>query len=248
MMPKSKIAIIAMLFALAIVTVENACTKEIRAGKELDVRKPALDKEGRFWVYKDGKTLKGEKKDDNIKPIPPYGLPFSPYAWMPAESEKMIGEKGLNLEHQQNPYKGKMCISVTVNWKNPYWVGVGFVSGPDKTMKGGPWWAKTQDGWYYALSGLKKKKFVFHLRGENGGERLQWKVGFLCREKYGDSIKPFPVQSKWITLKKEWTRYELDLKKKDLSRICSLCFVLSQSQQTDPGAPVVFYIDEVYFE
>ncbi|MFQ6116328.1 MAG: hypothetical protein ACE5NG_19900, partial [bacterium] len=148
---------------------------------------------------------------------------------------------------QQNPHQGKMCIAVTINWANPYWVGVGFVSGPDKTMKGGPWWGKTPDGWYYDLSGLKKKKFVFHLRGENGGERVQFKVGFLGQEKYGDSL-PFPVQSKWLTLKKEWTRYELDLKKQNLSRVASLCFVLSQAQQTDPEAPVVFYIDDVYFE
>lgn len=167
-MISKSIAIITMLL-LAFMVIGNSLAEE------LDVRKPVLDKEGRFWVYKDGKTLKGEK-DDGIKPVPPYGIPYSPYAWMPAESEYMLGENGVNLEHKQNPYEGEMCIAVNVKWLSPWWVGVGFVSGPDKTMKGGPWWAKTNDGWYYDLSGLKNKRLVFHLRGENGGEKVQFKV------------------------------------------------------------------------
>ena len=203
-----------------------------KAWADLDVRKPLLDKEGRFWVYKDGKTL---------KPL------ISPYGWMPAESAKMLK---LNMEHADNPYGNKgMCIAVIVNWCSPWWCGVGFISGPDNTMKkkGGPWWGKTPDGWYYDLSGLKKKRFVFYLRGEQGGERVQWKVGFLSGENYGDSLK-FSAETKWLTLEKEWTRYELDLSKQDLSRVCSFCFVLSQAQQSEPEASVSFFIDNVYFE
>jgi hypothetical protein len=105
----------------------------------------------------------------------------------------------------------------------------------------------TPDGWYYNLTGLKKKRFVVHMRGGRGGERVQWKVGFLGAEKYGDSL-PLPAQTKWLSLGKEWTRYELDLSKVDLSRVCSLCFVLSQAQQSEPNAPVSFFIDDCYFE
>jgi len=200
------------------------------------VRPPVLDKEGRFWVYKDGSTLE--------PPVPPYGLPFVPYAWMPKESAEMLE---LNLKCTENPHKGKMCISVTIHWQSPWWVGVGFVSGPDKTMEGGPWWGKTPHGWYFDLSKLKKKRLVVHMRGERGGERVQWKVGFLGAEPYGDSLR-FPAQSKWITLTPEWKRYTVNLSRADLSRVCSLCFVLAQAQQHDPAAPVRFYIDEVYFE
>lgn len=209
-----------------------------------ELRKPFLDKEGRFWVYKDGKTLKGE----GLRPIPPYGIPFCPYGWMPKEAADMLGENGVDLESKEQPFEGEMCIGVKLEkWTSPWWLGVGFMSGPDETMKGGPWWGKTKDGWYYDLSNLKEKRFVVHMRGNQGGERVQWKVGFLAGEKYGDSMR-FPAVTKWITLKKEWVRYELDLSKHDLSRVCSLCFVLSQAQQTDPDAPVIFYIDSVYFK
>lgn len=226
-----KIAIGVLLLVLAIMLP--------KAWADLDVRKPLLDKEGRFWVYKDGKTLK--------PPVSPYGIPYSPYACMPAECAKMLK---LNMKHAENPHGGKgMCIAVTVDWCSPWWCGVGFISGPDSTMKKkeGPWWGKTPDGWYYDLSELKKKRFVFHLRGKRGGERIQWKVGFLSGEKYGDSLKS-SVETKWLMLEKEWTCYELDLSKQDLSRVCSFCFVLSQAQQSKPEAAMAFFIDDIYFE
>jgi len=202
----------------------------------LDVRKPPLDKGGQFWVYKDGTALEPS--------VPPYGIPYVPYGWMPAESAEMLN---LDMEHTENPHSGKMCIAVEVKWDAPWWCGVGFISGPDSTMPKGPWWGKTPDGWYYNLTGLKKKRFVFHLRGERGGEKVQWKVGFLAGEKYGDSLS-LPAVTKWLELKKEWERFELDISKEDLSRVCSLCFVLSQVQQPDKEAPVVFYADDLYFE
>lgn len=216
----------------------------ICGSEEEKIRKPPLDKQGRFWVYKDGLTLMDKKL--GVKPVSPYGIPFAPYAWMPEAASEMIQ---MTLEHKDRPYEGDMCIAVSVTWKNPYWCGVGFVSGPDKGKPGAPWWGKTDHGWYYDLSGLKKKRFVIHMRGENGGERVQWKVGFLCHEKHGDSLT-FPAETKWLKLEAGWTRFELDLRKKDLSKICSLCFVVALAEQevSDADEPVTFYVDSVYFE
>jgi hypothetical protein len=211
---------------------------------KLDVREARLDNQGRFWVYKDGKTLQDKKLD--LKPVPPYGIPYSPYAWMPEPATRMMQ---MTLEHKDKPYEGEMCMAVSIKWEDPLWCGVGFVSGPDKGKPGAPWWGKTPDGWYYNLSTLKQKRLVLYMRGANGGECVQWKVGFLANEKYGDSLT-FPVETKELKLETQWKRYVIDLKEKnpDLSRICSLCFVVGQASQEDPDAPVTFFVDSVYFE
>lgn len=213
--------------------------------ESLDIRNPEkwFDENSRFWVYKDGII----PEENDLDPVPPYGIPYLPYAWMSDSPDKLSEMIKMNLKHKQNPHKGNMCIAVSIKWLEANWCGVGFVSGPDKDKEGAPWWGKTNHGWYYDLSKLKKKKFVFHLRGENGGERVQWKIGFLGNEKYGDSL-PFPAETKWLKLNKEWTRYELDLSKKKLERVCSLCFVVERLWQTDREAPVNFYIDTAYFE
>ena len=54
--------------------------------------------------------------------------------------------------------------------------------------------------------------------------------------------------SKWLKLEDRWTRFELDLRKKNLSRICSLCLVVAQAEQEDPKRPITFYVDSIYFE
>jgi hypothetical protein len=211
--------------------------------ESLKILEAQLDKDDRFWVYNEGKAVKAKNRDGDELKFPPYGVPYLPYAWMPKEADTMMK---MGVEHKDNPYEGKMCIAVRIDWKDPYWCGVGFVSGPDKGKRGAPWWAKTPHGWYYNLSELREKKLVFHLRGAKGGERVQWKVGFLAEEKYGDSLT-FPAETEWLTLETAWKKYELDLKDEDLSRVCSLCFVVSQQWQKD-NAPVTFFIDTVYFE
>lgn len=250
----------AIPLTLTLLTVSIALSAGLSDGK-LDIRKPQLDVKGRFWVYKDGKTLKVE----NIKPVPHFGIPYAPYVRIPAQAVDMLE---MDMEYRQQPFEGDMCIAVRVGeWVNPYWLAVEFVSGPNETMEGGPRWGKKEEyGWCYDLSYLRKKKFVFHLRGEKGIERVQWRVGFLAGEKHGDSLE-YSKQGKWLTLKKKWTRYEIDLSennmeggswwgkmdimgspKSDLSRVCSFCFVLSRAQQVNSDSPIVFYIDSVYFE
>ncbi len=232
---KAEKIVIGVLLLVLVIMLSKAWAER----PDLDVWQPLFDKEGRFWVYKDGTTLE--------PPISPYGIPYSPYGWMPANANEMLT---LNMGHTENPHGGEgMCIAVTVTWRSPWWCAVGFISGPDSTMRerGGPWWGATPDGWYYNLSGLEKRHFVFHLRGERGDERVQWKVGFLSHEEYGDSLES-PAQTVWLLLNREWTRYEIDLSEQDLSHVCSFCFVVSQAYQPEPEAHVSFYIDDIYFE
>lgn len=197
--------------------------------EELDIRKPPLDKEGRFWVYRE----LAEDDDFDL-------LPFIPYGWMPKEAADMMT---LSLNHESNA-REKRCIAATVKkWVPPWWCGVAFISGPDNP----PFWGEEDIGWYYDLSGLKKKKLVFYVRSDSN-TRIQVKVGILGDKQFGDSLK-LPAQTKWLKLKKEWTRYELALSKYDLSRVCNgFTFVLARNQQEEPRAPVDFFIDDIYFE
>ena len=220
------------------------------------IRKPErdnngwLDEQGRFWVYRNG--IPPDPNDEELIRIPPYGVPFLPYAWMSDRPEKEKDIIKFEPNHQQSPYESNReadkCISVSIGWiKENFWAGVAFVSGPDKDQRGAPWWGKTDHGWYYDLSKLENKRLVFHLRGENGGEKVRFKVGIFGKEKYGDSL-PFPIMTEWLELEKGWQRYALDLSEENLTKVCSLCFVVERLWQKDQDADVTFYIDTVYFE
>lgn len=81
-------------------------TIKVGVDSEYDVRKCKVDREGRCWVYKDSANV------------------FIPYAWMPEEATDILT---LNMEHNQNPYDGEMCIRVKVKWREPWWAGIGFI-------------------------------------------------------------------------------------------------------------------------
>lgn len=202
---------------------------------DFDVRKPQFDAEGRFWIY--GSGAKGK-------------LPFVPYGFMPEEAAKMV-EMNVASKEKPNAEPGERpdestCISVRINWAQPNWCGVAFISGPDAPQ----WWAKDARGWHYDLSSLKKKRLVFHARS-NGSARIQVKFAILGDQPYGDSLK-FPAESRWLSLKSDWQRFELDLSKyrqSDLSRICNgFTFVTNLDSQDGNPAVTTFSLDTIYLE
>jgi len=204
-----------------------------------DIRRPRLDADGKFYIYKD------------LAPGAP--MPFVPYAYMPAEAGEMMK---IDVASKDDPYipegasAGKAaatCISVKINWKSPNWVGCAFVSGPDSPA----WWGEDDRGWYYDLSGLKKKKLVFFARAKGGSEvRIQVKVGILGDKKFGDSMS-MPAETRWLKLSPKWTRYECDISgytAKQLSKVCNgLTFVTNQDQNGG-ATETEFALDEIYFE
>ena len=204
-------------------------------GQGSSLRKPTLDRDGRFWLY--GPGLQGE-------------MPFSPYAWMPANAGDFL-TMDFSAKPRAEPGRSGAagtCIAVQINWQQPYWCAVAFLSGPDSPS---PWWGEDTRGWHFDLSGLPKKKLVVHARGETGGEKIQIKFGILGDKKYGDSL-PFPAVSDWLTLSKDSKPYELDLarhKPADLVRICN-GFTFAVERRLQAGNPAVtrFYIDSIYFE
>jgi hypothetical protein len=208
-------------------------------GADFDIRKPTLDKDGRFWLYK------------NVQPGD--ALPFVPYAWMPAQAGEMMT---MDVTSKANPHvegeksASETCIAVTVKWSTPYWCGAAFLSGPDTPPPG--WWGEDDRGWHFDLRGLKSRKLVFYAKGATGQERMQVKFGILGDKRYGDSL-PFPKESRWLKLSKNWTKYELDLSAlppAQLQRICNaFTFVLNREQQEGSSREqTTFCLDDIYLE
>ncbi len=205
------------------------------SGAEMEIKKPTLDAQGRFYVYRNADTL----------------MPYIPCDWMPEQASKLM-KVDINCTNAPpldpgSKASGKdTCISVSVKWGFPNWCGVAFVSGPDSP----PWWGEDDRGWAYDLSGLKQRKLVFHGRSEQDAS-IQVKVGILGDKAYGDSLK-FPAETRWLKLSKNWTRFELDLSKyrpEQLKRICNgFTFVVDRARQEGAPDSTEFQLTSIFFE
>jgi hypothetical protein len=90
-------------------------------------------------------------------------------------------------------------------------------------------------------SGLKEiNRLTFWAKGEQGRETAEFKVG-------ASDIQPRPGRTLGlVTLKTNWTRYEIDLKEVDLSNATGLFFWLATDHENPRGA--TFYLDDIKFE
>ncbi len=149
---------------------------------------------------------------------------FAPSGWM-----GNTGAISMDPKCAEKPHAGQTCLKIQYTAQDN-WGGVAFQSPAND-------WGDEPGG--YDLSGAKK--LSFWARGESGGEKIDIKVGTIGRDKkyYDTAVVSMPV-----TLTKEWTKYEIDLSGKDLSRI-KTGLVWSVGGQ---GKPVTFYLDDVKFE
>jgi hypothetical protein len=212
----------------------------LRADPELQGRQPALDSQGRFWVYRNGATHPK--------------MPFTPYGWMSdATNLSQVVEMDVESRDHPNtvtktsPPERDRCIRIKLTWGEATWASVAFISGPDKP----PWWGDSNTGRYYNLNALPKKKLVFYARGDKGGEVIKAQIGALGDKPFGDSLAN-PITSEYLKLTADWTRFEIDLKNappSELEKICNGFGIVAEraSQADSPGA-TQFYIDDVYFE
>ncbi len=133
----------------------------------------------------------------------------------------------------EKAYSGKTCLKVTYLARGEKgWAGI--------------YWQEPQGNWGnmpggYDLTGAKR--LTFWARGEIGGEKLaECKVGGITGP-YGDS------DVAWIgpvTLRRNWRRYAIDLRGKDLNHIIG-GFSFSVNRYDNPGG-CTFYLDEIRFE
>jgi hypothetical protein len=105
-------------------------------------------------------------------------------------------------------------------------------------------WQNPANNWGDQPGGLDltgAKILTFWARGENGGEKVEFKFGVIDKDK-----KFFDTASGGtaVTLTKDWKQYDIDLQDKDMSRIITgFSWVLAGQ-----GAPVTFYLQDIQYE
>ena len=171
-----------------------------------------------FYVYADATSL------DNH---------FCPSGWMPATAARDLK---LDVKCKDNPYSGDTCIRIEYrNNSGTRWAGIYWQNPPNN------WGTIPNAG--YNLQGAKK--LTFWARGEKGGEVInEFKVGGIASGEYpdSDSASIGPIQ-----LTKEWKKYEIDLRGKDLTYITGGFCWATNIDVNDPEG-IVFYLDEIRYE
>jgi len=171
-----------------------------------------------FYVYADTSSL------DNH---------FIPSGWMPATAAQDLR---VNTNWKENPFSGDTCIKA--GYKNN--------SG---TRWAGMYWQNPANNWgSVPNAGIDLRgatKVTFWARGHKGGEIVnEFKMGGIASGEHidTDSASVGPVK-----LTKEWTKYEIDLRGKDLSYIIGGFCWATNIDVNDPEG-IVFYIDEIRYE
>jgi len=172
-----------------------------------------------FYVYADTNSL------DNH---------FVPSGWMPGQSTAQ--DVKLDASCKDAPQSGQTCVKVEyqnnsgVRWAGIYW------QNPANN-----WGAIPNAG--FNLQGATK--LTFWAKGTNGGEVInEFKMGGISGGEYLDSdtagIGP-------VKLTKDWQKYEIDLRGKDLSYVIGGFCWATNIDVNDPKG-ITFYLDEIRYE
>jgi len=163
--------------------------------------------------------------------VPPYDVmtDFVPSGWMGD-----INSITLDTNAMTNPHSGESSIKIVYSpTGSKGWAGI--------------YWQYPENNWGDQKGGIdlsNYSKVTFWARGENGGERAEFKVGGIGG-KYSDSIQP-AVSSGVITLSKDWQQYIINLNGKDLSHVIG-GFVWVTNKESNPKGATI-YIDDIQFE
>lgn len=152
-------------------------------------------------------------------------MPYIPSGWM--GKHDAIGQDEASTI---NPHSGTRCMKIEFR-------------SPDNF--GGIVWQDPVNDWGDKAGGYDlsaAKKLTFWARGEEGGEKVEFKFGVLGEDKkFSDSGSGTTGPLK---LTKEWVQYTIDLAGRDLTRI-KTGFVWTLAGQ---GKPVTFYLDDIKYE
>jgi len=171
-----------------------------------------------FYVYADASSL------DNH---------FIPSGWMPATAAKDLK---LDVNWKNLPFSGTSCVRIEYrNNSGTRWAGI--------------YWQQPANNWGtvpnagFSLQG--PTQLTFWARGEKGGETInEFKMGGINSGEHADSDSASigPVQ-----LTKDWKKYEIDLKGKDLSYVIGGFCWATNIDVNDPEG-IVFYLDDIRYE
>lgn len=190
----------------------------IRYTQDSDLQKEKVELNFPFYVYADSGSL------DNH---------FVASGWMPSTAAQDIK---LDTNWQNYPFSGDTCIRVEYkNNSGTRWAGV-FWQNPANN-----WGTIPNAG--FDLQGATK--LTFWARGDKGNELItEFKIGGLASGEHFDSDSASISQ---VQLTKEWKKYEIDLRGRDLSYIIGgFCWATSIDVNDPEG--IVFYLDEIKYE
>jgi exo-beta-1,3-glucanase (GH17 family) len=153
---------------------------------------------------------------------------FQPSGWM--HDLKSIT---LQRDYKINPYSGNSCTKITYSpTSSDSWAGV--------------YWQYPINNWGnypgYQISGATKITFL--ARGENGGEKAEFKSGGIKTPPYPDSYGP--VGTGIIELTKEWKKYEINLVGQNLNNVIGGFCWITNINENPTGCTI--YVDEIKFE
>jgi hypothetical protein len=153
---------------------------------------------------------------------------FIPSGWM-GDFEAVRIDQGC----KDRPCSGNTCIKLTYSGEPTQ--GAGWA---------GMFWQNPESNWGSKDGGFNLSnadKLTFWARGENGGEKLEFKIGGITGD-YPDSdtIGIGPLE-----LTQEWKRYVIDLEGVDLEYI-SGGFVWAASMMDNPNGFVIYLDDIIY--
>jgi len=112
----------------------------------------------------------------------------------------------------------------------------------------GIYWQNPANNWgnnsKYTADVEGSKIVTFWARGENGGEKAEFKVGGITGQ-YPDSIET-PISTGVVELSNSWTQYTIDLAGQDLSHVIGgFCWVTNRA--LNPHGCTI-YLDEIKYE
>ena len=135
----------------------------------------------------------------------------------------------LDGDHGDTVYEGSHAIRMRYTGKRN-WVAVAWQHPPNN-------WGE-QDGGFNLTGATRLEIWA---RGEYGGEKVEFGVGLLGREReHKDSAI---VKTRQIELTDDWRRYDVPLKGEDLSSLKTALVVTLQGRQS----PVTVYLDAIRF-
>ena len=145
----------------------------------------------------------------------------------------------------------------------PKWVGGVF------PVEDGYWGEEPLKDSSKALDLSGARMLVFYAKGKEGGERIQVKAAIAGDKLYGDKISlipsdvekdekkkdlirsvpaPLPIISDWITLEKDWKRYDIQIENANQYRRVITPFAVIASLSYNPKGEITIYLDEIYYE
>ncbi|MBD3342746.1 MAG: hypothetical protein GF353_26855 [Candidatus Lokiarchaeota archaeon] len=144
-------------------------------------------------------------------------------------------EKYVQINNYYNikPYSEPSCVQVVYNRGSMGWAGI--------------YWQTNANNWGdnpgIDLSNKGYNKISFWVKGEKGGEVVEFKAGGITGKKYKDS---FSVSTGRIVLSNKWQKYIIPIKNKNLSNVIGAFCWISTSIQNPAG--LTFYLDDVFYE